>query len=184
MSNVTRKMENPMQVLVLRTLPGCSGCRICEKVCSIKHYGAINPEKSRIRVYQLYPGPIDVPIVCQYCEDKPCVEACPHGALIYPHESFLMKVDSELCLGQRNCGLCNQACIDAGRGGCITFYPGEHDYAQLCDLCGGDSECAKYCPSDTLRFLPKTPLAKRLAESPKVLAERLAEQFYPAKNKI
>jgi carbon-monoxide dehydrogenase iron sulfur subunit len=180
----TTKMVGPMQVLVLRALPGCSGCRICEKVCSIKHYGAINPEKARIRVYQFFPGPIDVPIVCQYCEDRPCVGACPYGALTYDDKSFQLKVDIKLCQGKKNCGICNQACINAGRGGCITFYPGEQDYAQVCDLCDGDPECAKYCPCDTLNYMQSTPLAKRLAEPSEVVADRLAEQFQPAKKKV
>ena len=74
-------MENPMQLFVNHNLPGCSGCRICEKMCALQHEKKYNEAYSRIQVYQFYPGPIDVPIVCQYCDDRPCVSACPTGAL-------------------------------------------------------------------------------------------------------
>jgi Fe-S-cluster-containing hydrogenase component 2 len=173
-------MENPMQLFVNHNLPGCSGCRICEKMCALQHEKKYNEAYSRIQVYQFYPGPIDVPIVCQYCDDRPCVSACPTGALTYDGDVFQMIVKEALCT---SCELCNQACIAAGRGGCITFHP-QKGIAQICDFCGGDPRCAKFCPSDTLRFLPISRFPKRLAKSAQVIASRIADQFYPVKKKI
>ncbi|MCW3987672.1 MAG: 4Fe-4S dicluster domain-containing protein [Candidatus Bathyarchaeota archaeon] len=173
-------MENPMQLFVNHNLPGCSGCRICEKMCALQHEKKYNEAYSRIQVYQFYPGPIDVPIVCQYCDDRPCVSACPTGALTYDGDVFQMIVKEALCT---SCELCNQACIAAGRGGCITFHP-QKGIAQICDFCGGDPRCAKFCPSDTLRFLPLSRFPKRLAKSAQVIASRIADQFYPVKKKI
>ena len=169
-----------MQLFVNHNLPGCSGCRICEKMCALQHEKKYNEAYSRIQVYQFYPGPIDVPIVCQYCEDRPCVSACPTGALTYDGDVFQMSVEEALCT---SCELCNQACIDADRGGCITFHP-QKGIAQICDFCGGDPRCAKYCPSNTLRFLPLSRFPKRLAKSAQVIASRIADQFYPVKKKI
>jgi carbon-monoxide dehydrogenase iron sulfur subunit len=173
-------MENPMQVYVYHALPGCSGCRVCERVCAIKHEGKINPEYSRIRVYQFYPGPLDVPIVCQYCEDKPCIAACPTGALTYNVETYMMNVDSELCT---SCQECNKACIENERGGCITFNP-RNGKAQVCDLCGGEAECAKHCPSNTLHFLMLSRFPKRLAKPPELIAERLTDNLYPVEKEV
>ena len=172
-------MDNPMQLFVDHKLSGCSGCRICEKTCALQHE-KWNPAYSRIKVYQIYPGPIDVPIVCQYCEDKPCVNACPTGALTYETATFTMNVNEELCTG---CKACNQACTEKGRGGCITFHP-KKGTAQICDFCGGDPQCAKFCPSDVLHFLPISRFPKRLAKSPQLIADRIADQFYPVKKKI
>jgi carbon-monoxide dehydrogenase iron sulfur subunit len=172
-------MENPMQIFVDHNLPGCSGCRICEKRCALQHEQKYNEAYSRIQVYQFYPGPIDVPIVCQYCDDRPCVSACPTGALTYDGDAFQMTVDAALCT---SCHLCNQACIDAGRGGCITFHP-RTGIAQICDLCGGDPQCAKYCPSNTLHFLARSRFPKRLAKPAHLIASRIADQFYPVKKK-
>ena len=28
----------------------CTGCRLCELVCAVKHYGISNPERARIKV--------------------------------------------------------------------------------------------------------------------------------------
>jgi len=33
----------------------CSGCKICELVCSIERFGVNNPKKSAIRVMVVYP---------------------------------------------------------------------------------------------------------------------------------
>ena len=170
-------MENPMQIYIDHALPGCSGCRICEKMCALHHGKKYNLAYSRIKIYQFYPGPIDVPIICQYCEDRPCVTACPTDALVYDVNTFQMKVDDEACNG---CEACNQACIDSGRGGCITFNP-ENGIAQICDLCSGEPQCAKYCPSNTLHFLAISSFSKRLAKPAKLIASRIADQFYPVR---
>jgi hypothetical protein len=43
----------------------CSGRRICELVCAIKHFGVNNPKKAAIRVLTTYPHPVvRMPIVC------------------------------------------------------------------------------------------------------------------------
>lgn len=175
-----KELENPMQIYVRHTLPGCSGCRICERFCAMKHEKKANPAYSRIKIYQFYPGPIDVPIVCQYCTDRPCVVACPTKALTYDSETFTMKMDNDLCTG---CEECNKACVDHGRGGCITFHP-KTNLAQVCDLCGGDPECVKYCPSDTLHFLQLSRFPERLAKPPEQIASRIADQMYPVKKTV
>lgn len=176
---MVREMENPMQIYIRHTLPGCSGCRICERFCAMKHEKTANPAYSRIKIYQFYPGPIDVPIVCQYCTDRPCVTACPTGALTYDNETFTMRVDDDLCTG---CEDCNKTCVDHGRGGCITFHP-KTGLAQICDLCDGEPECAKYCPSNTLHFLRLSRFPERLAKPPELIASRIADQMYPVKKK-
>ncbi len=173
-------MKNPMQIYVDHNLPGCCGCRICEKMCALHHEKKYNPAYSRIKVYQFYPGPIDVPIVCQYCEDRPCVTACPTDALVYDTNTFQMTIDDKACTG---CEICNQACIDSERGGCITFNP-ENGIAQICDLCGGEPQCAKYCPSNTLHFLAISSFSKRLAKPAKLIASRIADQFYPVRKEV
>ena len=173
-------MNNPMQIYVDHNLPGCSGCRICEKMCALHHERKYNLAYSRIKVYQFYPGPIDIQVVCQYCEDRPCVAACPTDALIYDANTFQMIVDDNACT---SCELCNQACIDNGRGGCITFDP-KSGIPQICDLCGGEPQCVKYCPSNTLHFLSLSSFSKRLAKPAKLIASRIADQFYPVPKKM
>ena len=50
----------------------CSGCKICELVCSIKHFGVNNPKKAAIRVMVTYPHPVmRMPIVCGSAKCQP-----------------------------------------------------------------------------------------------------------------
>jgi hypothetical protein len=42
----------------------------------------------------------------------------------------------------------------------------------------------KYCPSNVLHFFPVSRFPKRLAKSPKVIADRIADQLYPVKKRI
>lgn len=60
----------------------CSGCRICELVCSMEHQGEYNPRKSFIRILSNEETGIYIPILdihCDFCNQ--CVEACPLEAL-------------------------------------------------------------------------------------------------------
>ena len=60
----------------------CSGCKMCELVCAIKHFGVNNPKKSAIRVLITYPHPVvRMPIVCSQCKKPPCEQVCPVDAL-------------------------------------------------------------------------------------------------------
>ena len=51
----------------------CTGCRICEQVCSVKHEGAVNPYRARIRVLKWELEGQVLPMVCRQCDDPPCL---------------------------------------------------------------------------------------------------------------
>jgi len=159
----------------------CKGCRRCEVACSLKKAGMINPAQSRIRIYQFYPGPIDVPILCRQCSTRPCMAACPPKvqAILVDERTGATKVDPLKCLGEK-CGRCAKACIH----GAITFHP-EVKEALVCDLCDGEPECVKACPTAVLSCMPGVSIAGihyafRSAES---IAESLALQFHPVKTR-
>ncbi|HDL65320.1 MAG TPA: 4Fe-4S dicluster domain-containing protein [Proteobacteria bacterium] len=115
----------------------CVGCRICELVCSLKHYGVINPQRSRIRVYRLEDR--DKIETCRFCDNPRCVDACPTGAMHLDDGRAVH--DREKCI---LCGACIEACPFAGS---LRIFEEE---LLKCDLCGGDPECVKYCPTDAL----------------------------------
>jgi Fe-S-cluster-containing hydrogenase component 2 len=46
----------------------CTGCRLCELVCSVFHTGASNPSRSRIRVIKWENVGFYLPMTCQNCE--------------------------------------------------------------------------------------------------------------------
>ena len=107
---------------------------------------------------------------CHHCENAPCVTACPTSALSYDVDAFQRTVDEDLCT---SCKICNEACIDNGRGGCITFHP-KKGTAQICDLCDGDPECVKNCFYGALEF--KQP-ATVVSHRSRAFAQKLKSSF-------
>jgi Fe-S-cluster-containing dehydrogenase component len=62
--------------------PGkCTGCLQCEMACSYEHTGAINPSKSRIKVFDFEHEGRKVPYTCTQCADAWCMNACPVDAI-------------------------------------------------------------------------------------------------------
>jgi len=117
----------------------CTGCRICELVCSFVHYKVLNPARSRIRI-ERYDDGRDVAILCHNCEDAPCIEVCPSGALF--HNTVGISVDVDKCVG---CGNCMKVCPY----GAIRLDP-ILKVANICDLCG---ECVRFCPPEALQWV-------------------------------
>jgi Fe-S-cluster-containing hydrogenase component 2 len=129
----------------------CSGCRICELVCSFTHYKIFNPTLSRIRVTSQEHELIDFPVTCRQCADPPCHEVCPTKALSR-NESGANQIDREQCIG---CGECVSACPFGA-----MYIPAGEKLPISCDLCGGDPQCVKYCPREVLFYATDEQVAK------------------------
>ena len=133
----------------------CSGCRICELVCAIKHFGVNNPKKAAIRVLITYPHPVvRMPIVCGQCKVATCAQVCPVDAL--------RRLDGVVRLDEKLCISCYK-CIEACPFGAIYAHD-DCDQPIKCDMCDGDPECVKKCPKGALRLIPESILgeSKRL----------------------
>src|SRR5215475_14202721 len=87
--------------------------------------------------------------VCKHCDNAPCQEACPTGAL-FRTEFDTVVVQQDICNG---CGYCVPACpfgvVD------LNHADGK---AHKCTLCydrlkgGLEPACAKACPTDSIQF--------------------------------
>lgn len=127
---------------VIANPDSCSGCRICQMICSLTHEGAIEIERSRIRVSSDPFRGASTIVVCRQCHDAPCYYACPESAIELDQTNGAVVIDEERCTG---CRTCEEACpFDA-----ILFFE-EDGKAYKCDLCGGDPECVKWCPMSSL----------------------------------
>lgn len=123
----------------------CTGCRVCELVCSLFHEGVVKPEIARIQVItndwqgwqsEVYP--------CNQCDDAECLAACPTDAIVVDDSTGAKVVDETKCSG---CQLCVEACpytpprirYDTKKNVCVK-----------CDLCGGTPQCVIFCQEGVL----------------------------------
>lgn len=172
--NLNRKVSKINKILVVDP-EKCTGCRLCELVCSAFHEKTFSPIKSRIHVIKWDEKAIDVPMVCQHCSKPVCVEICPTNALYKDAKSEIVVVDETRCIG---CKVCVLSCPF----GAISWDI-ERGKILKCDLCDGDPQCVKICKFDALKYVKAdkvTLLRKR--EGAKKLSELVSlivgEGFY------
>ena len=133
----------------------CTGCRACEMVCSVKHTGVNNPTRSRIHVIKWPLEGFELPMLCQQCEEAPCIAVCPKDPLSRDPILGQVALDYELCIG---CKMCVMACPFGGMGIDTVARQGIK-----CDLCDGNPTCVRFCDPGALQFLPASSvnLAKK-----------------------
>ncbi len=129
----------------------CSGCRMCELVCAIHHFGVNNPKKSAVRVLVTYPHPVvRMPIVCSQCKVPVCADACPVGAL--RRTDGLVRLDRQTCV---SCMKCVEACPFGA-----IYAHADLEHPIKCDMCGGSPRCVPACPKGALRLIPEEALGE------------------------
>jgi carbon-monoxide dehydrogenase iron sulfur subunit len=111
----------------------CTGCRVCEYVCSIAADGTHNPGLSRIRVERSGALQRRVLVGLQ-CRNPRCMAACPREAIV--REGEQVRVREDLC---DRCG----ACVDV----CDRLFLPEEGAVQMCDQCNA---CPGLCPEGAL----------------------------------
>jgi len=132
----------------------CSGCRLCEMVCSFSHEKAFGSSISRINVIKEDVFGFDLPVICWHCNPCNAMENCPAEAL-ERREEGLVFVNEEKCVG---CGECLETCII----GAIKLHP-ETSNPLICDHCDGKPLCVEKCPTKALSYIetekqqPKLP---------------------------
>lgn len=168
-------MSADAPIWIDRYYANCSGCRLCEIACSLKHEGRIWPEASKVRVFMLVPG-VEIPHLCVQCYDYPCVSACPFKALSVNDDTGAVQVETEQCTA---CGVC----IDACPGKVPHMHP-KMETIVICDLCDGDPACAEICQNagfNTLKVITPRSIGdtERLSSrTPEEITEDLALFFY------
>jgi carbon-monoxide dehydrogenase iron sulfur subunit len=136
----------------------CMGCRLCEVHCLVQH----SKSKDIIKVYKgKEPKPVPGIIVeekgylsfalqCRHCEEAPCLEACPTGAMYRDKETGAVLCDEEKCIG---CWMCIMVCpFGVVSRWQETADGGRTKIVSKCDLCIGEETpvCVKNCPNEAI----------------------------------
>ena len=140
----------------------CSGCRLCEMVCSFSHENAFGSSISRINVIKEDVFGFDLPVVCWNCNPCNAMENC-HAEALERKEEGLVFVNEEKCVG---CGECLEICII----GAIKLHP-ERSNPLICDHCGGKPLCVEKCPTRALSYIETEKQQPRLPN--RILKETL-----------
>lgn len=146
-------------------LDRCLACKACETACARAHSEAEDmleallegkPLVPRVRV--IAAADKAVPVQCQQCEDAPCVEVCPSGALYKDETSGRTLTAAEKCIG------CH-ACVVVCPFGAVSWSTAEERIVK-CDLCEGVVEegeapsCVAACPTHARRVVRLEELAR------------------------
>ncbi|MDY6967887.1 MAG: 4Fe-4S dicluster domain-containing protein [Spirochaetota bacterium] len=131
----------------------CTGCKSCEIYCAVQHseskqiFSAVFEDplpSERIKVETFEESPI--PIQCRHCDESPCVDACPSGALSSDAETGIVSLEEERCIG---CWMCAMVCPFG------AIIPRRDSKLILkCDRCPDLDQpaCVNACPTNALVF--------------------------------
>jgi anaerobic carbon-monoxide dehydrogenase iron sulfur subunit len=153
----------------------CTGCRLCELVCAVKHDGISNPTRSRIKVMKWEQEGLYIPMSCQQCQDAPCLNVCPVKAISKDEELGRVMVDYDVCIGCRSC-------VAVCPFGAMNFNIIDKRVFK-CDLCDGDPQCVRFCDRKAVDYVSpdevsigkKREAAGRLSKAGKEAAALMAE---------
>lgn len=117
--------------MVLKVSPiQCTGCGVCQQVCSFHNFKEINPKKSFLRLKREHVK--DIVIVCTQC--GLCAKNCPKGMI---KKSKTVYKISKNCDG---CGKCVKACP-------LKLIIIEKGKAKKCEGC---LKCVEWCPPEAM----------------------------------
>jgi Fe-S-cluster-containing dehydrogenase component len=133
---------------MLIDLRTCIGCHSCSVACKSEFDVPLGVFRDTVKYVEhgRYPaaGRHFIPVLCNHCEDAPCLSACPTGAV--------MKLENgEIVIDKGDCNT-NRFCMAACPYGAIYVDP-EENVAQKCTFCehrtaqGMEPACVEACPT-------------------------------------
>ncbi|WP_426739570.1 4Fe-4S dicluster domain-containing protein [Enterobacter cloacae complex sp. 379A2] len=147
-----------MNRFILTDPEKCIGCRTCEVACMMSHQSSATPEALTSQIRVVKGGTFTTAVGCHQCEDAPCANVCPTGAIHRAAGAWL--VEQARCIG---CKSCMVACPF---GAMQVRVVEDRVQALKCDLCAhreGGPACVEACPTHALRCIDPARLrAERL----------------------
>jgi Fe-S-cluster-containing dehydrogenase component len=156
----------------------CNGCYNCQIACKDEHcgndwspYAKPQPDTGQfwMKMNETVRGNVPqvkmayLPVMCQHCEDAPCMAACNVEGAITKRDDGLVIINPKACTGCMNC-------VDACPYGAIYFNE-TLNLAQKCTGCAHLLDrgwevprCVDACPTEALMFGEESDLADKFAE--------------------
>lgn len=82
----------------------CTGCCVCELICSSYHYGEYNPKKSFIKIFKNEEMCINIPLLsvrCDLCNgEEMCTKWCPERILTFTPWNEVAKQRKDMKIGR------------------------------------------------------------------------------------
>jgi len=134
-------------------LKKCIGCHACTIACKAEHDIPVGVNRCWVKTVEKGRFPdaqrLFLPVLCNQCEDAPCMKICPTSALFRRHDG-IVDLHSDSCIG---CKACMAACpYDQ------LFIDENTKTAEKCNFCANRIEnrlepaCVSVCPTECRIF--------------------------------
>ena len=131
----------------------CIGCHACTIACKSEHDIPVGVNRCWVKTVEKGTFPdtqrLFLPVLCNQCEDAPCMEICPTSAL-YKRRDGIVDLNGAACIG---CRACMAACpYDQ------LFIDPNTRTAEKCNFCANRIEnqlqpaCVSVCPTECRIF--------------------------------
>lgn len=156
----------------------CLGCKSCEIACGLAHSktdlitAVLEGYRIRPRNRVVQAEGVRVPLQCRQCDDAPCAQVCPSGAI--SQREGMVYLDKGICIGCKSCSMvCPFGAIrirtEAKEKGDGRIKKAK---ALKCDLCiekNGEIDpeecaCIRACPTKAITLVDYEELVKRTME--------------------
>lgn len=131
----------------------CIGCHACTIACKAEHQIPVGVNRCWVKTVERGTFPdtrrFFFPVLCNQCEDAPCVRICPTTAL-FKRRDAIVDLNGESCIGCR-------ACMEACPYDQLFIDPDTHT-AEKCNFCANRVEnqlqpaCVSVCPTQCRIF--------------------------------
>ena len=157
MNNINNKLKKEKNLAMVIVGDRCIGCDACHIACKTDWNVPALKEAYRTKVWEVEGKDVHgrptiefLPILCNHCDNAPCVNVCPTGASFKRDEDGIVLVEPDMCIG---CKACMVACPYDAR-----YYNEDENTIDKCTFClprtsvGLDPACVTTCVGESRNF--------------------------------